>query len=145
MKNLASSLWAVVSLIPLLGGADAKSIWSSSPGTYGVDDNYILKSGYPVGNGVLAGTHFGKPGHEKVVINVDSLWSGGPFENSAYTGSNPATNKSTALPGIREYIFDHGTGNVSALLGSSSNHGSYRVLGNFSITISHATGYTNYT
>lgn len=55
MKNLASSLWGVMSLIPLLGGVDAKSIWSSSPGTYGVGDNYILKSGYPVGNGILAG------------------------------------------------------------------------------------------
>ncbi|KAL6352153.1 hypothetical protein LRP88_14596 [Fusarium phalaenopsidis] len=145
MKNLASSFWGAVSLVPLFWGVDARSIWSSSPGTYGVDDNYILKSGYPVGNGILAGTHFGEPGHEKIVFNVDSLWSGGPFENSAYAGGNPTSNKSTALPGIREYIFDHGTGNVSALLGSNSNYGSYRVLGNLSITIGHATDYTNYT
>lgn len=55
MKNLASSFWAAVCLIPLFGGVDARSIWSSSPGTFGVDDSYILKSGYPVGNGVLAG------------------------------------------------------------------------------------------
>ncbi|KAL2678547.1 hypothetical protein Neosp_009295 [[Neocosmospora] mangrovei] len=145
MKNPSSSLWVALSLIPLLGEVNAKSIWSSSPGTYGVNDNYILKSGYPVGNGILGGMHFGEPGHEKIVFNVDSLWSGGPFENSAYAGGNPTTNKSTALPGIREYIFDHGTGNVSALLGSSSYYGSYRVLGNFSITIGHATDYTNYT
>jgi hypothetical protein len=25
---------------------------------------------------------FGSPGAEKVVINVDSLWSGGPFEST---------------------------------------------------------------
>ena len=25
---------------------------------------------------------FGPPGAEKVVINIDSLWSGGPFESS---------------------------------------------------------------
>lgn len=28
---------------------------------------------------------FGNPGSEKIILNVDSLWSGGPFENSVST------------------------------------------------------------
>ncbi len=29
-----------------------------------------------------AGVQFGSPGADKVVMNIDSLWIGGPFENS---------------------------------------------------------------
>jgi alpha-L-fucosidase 2 len=39
------------------------------------------------------------------------------------------------LPGIQDWIFTNGTGNVSQLLGSNDFYGSYRVLGNLSITI----------
>lgn len=40
-----------------LGLSDAKSFWSKSPAGYGPDDsdNYVLKTGYPVGNGKLGG------------------------------------------------------------------------------------------
>lgn len=52
-----------------------------------------------------------------------------------YTGGNPNSSIDSALPGIREWIFTNGTGNVTKLLGSNDNYGTYRVLGNFSVTI----------
>lgn len=34
----------------------AKSLWSTSPATYGEGDDYILKTGYLLGNGKLGGS-----------------------------------------------------------------------------------------
>jgi alpha-L-fucosidase 2 len=52
-----------------------------------------------------------------------------------YTGGNPRSSLYSALPGIRDWVFTNGTGNVTELLGSNALYGSYRVLGNLSITI----------
>lgn len=87
---------------------------------------------------------FGEPGHEKLSLNRDSLWCGGPFENSSYIGGNTPTPVYSALSGIRQWIFQNGTGNVSALMGSDDNYGSYYVLGNLTISLqglSNATAY----
>lgn len=69
----------------------SKTAWSSSPATW----SDIIREAYPVGNGKLGGSDepsyreevsnipvampFGLPGADKVNLNVDSLWSGGPF------------------------------------------------------------------
>ncbi|KAI1176086.1 Six-hairpin glycosidase-like protein [Nemania sp. FL0916] len=126
--------------------SDAKSLWSTTPAGYGPDDSddYILKSGYPIGNGRLGVISFGAPASEKLNLNVDSLWSGGPFENASYTGGNPPQPKYPALPDIRAFIFQNGTGGVSQLEGSSINYGSYRALGNVTITVPGVESYTNY-
>ncbi|KAI1313178.1 Six-hairpin glycosidase-like protein [Xylaria venustula] len=126
--------------------SDAKSLWSTSPAGYGPSDsdNYILKTGYPVGNGKLGVISFGPPGSEKLSLNVDSLWSGGPFENTSYSGGNPAEPKYSALPGIRAFIFQNGTGDLSPLLGAGTNYGSNRVLGNVTIGISDIEFYSDY-
>lgn len=58
---------------------------------------------------------FGSPGKEKVNLNLDSLWSGGPFEVSNYTGGNPTSEKGDYLAGIRDWIFQNGTGSRRAL------------------------------
>ncbi|TVY13660.1 Alpha-fucosidase A [Lachnellula arida] len=87
---------------------------------------------------------FGDPGAEKVVLNLDSLWAGGPFETSSYMGGNPTSDKSQYLPGIREWIFQNGTGNVSQLLGNEDNYGSYQVFANLSVAIDGITSATKY-
>jgi alpha-L-fucosidase 2 len=87
---------------------------------------------------------FGNPGHEKLGLNVDSLWSGGPFENSSYNGGNSRSPVSSALPGIRDWIFKNGTGNVTALMGDNNNYGSYAVLGNLSVSIDNISDFTAY-
>jgi hypothetical protein len=45
-------------------------------------------------------------------LNVDSLWTGGPFDNPDYRGGNPLQSRAAALPGIREWIFRNGTGSM---------------------------------
>lgn len=67
-----------------LAAATRGALWSSSPATYGSsgDDDYILNTGYLLGNGKLGAIPFGVPGSEKLNLNLDSLWSGGPFENT---------------------------------------------------------------
>ncbi|KAI0407420.1 Six-hairpin glycosidase-like protein [Xylaria palmicola] len=130
----------------LLGLSDAKSLWSRNPAGYGPDDsdNYLLKTGYPVGNGKLGVIPFGPPGFEKLNFNVDSLWSGGPFQSSNYTGGNPSKPKYQALPEIRADIFQNGTGDLSPLLGTGEYYGSNRVLGNITISISGFESYKDY-
>ncbi|KAI0418359.1 Six-hairpin glycosidase-like protein [Xylaria grammica] len=124
----------------------AKSLWSRSPAEYGPDDSdsYLLKTGYPVGNGKLGVISFGAPASEKLNLNVDSLWSGGPFQSSNYTGGNPTEPKHSALPEIRAAIFQNGTGDLSPLLGRGENYGSNRVLGNVTITIPGLESFSDY-
>ncbi|KAI1435950.1 glycoside hydrolase family 95 protein [Xylaria sp. CBS 124048] len=123
-----------------------RSLWSTKPAGYGpIDsDEYLLKTGYLIGNGKLGVISFGPPSSEKLNLNVDSLWSGGPFESVNYTGGNPTEPKYSALPEIRATIFQNGTGDVDALLGSGDNYGSSRVLSNVTIRIPALESYADY-
>ncbi|KAJ4387865.1 hypothetical protein N0V93_008468 [Gnomoniopsis smithogilvyi] len=140
-------LCASTVLVTAVSVATAKSLWSSSPATYGStsEDGYILKTGYLIGNGKLGAIRFGSPGAETLVLNLDSLWYGGPFELSNYTGGNPTEPVHQYLPGIRDWIFQNGTGNVSQLLNDIVGYGSYQTLGNLSVTLGTMNGYSNYT
>ncbi|KAF1950601.1 glycoside hydrolase family 95 protein-like protein [Byssothecium circinans] len=110
-----------------------KTLWSTVPAPY----NNIIRTAYPLGNGRLGALSFGPAGHEALSLNLDSLWSGGPFETSNYTGGNPTSPvPAEALQEIRSNIFQNGTGGVDALLGNDGYYGSYRVLGNLSVALS---------
>ncbi|KAL4897774.1 glycoside hydrolase family 95 protein [Aspergillus ambiguus] len=115
-------------VVPL---ATAKSLWSNSPGDYG----NLITTAFPLGNGRLGAMPVGSYGKEIVNLNVDSLWRGGPFENPEYSGGNPNKSRAVSLPDIRDFIFQNGTGNVSALLGEFPYYGSYQVLGNLTIDL----------
>lgn len=54
----------------------AKSLWSTVPASA----SDIIRTAYPLGNGRLGALSFGPAGSETLNLNVDSLWSGGPFE-----------------------------------------------------------------
>ncbi|KAJ4371828.1 hypothetical protein N0V86_008382 [Didymella sp. IMI 355093] len=120
-----------VPLLSLLPFATAKSLWSTVP----ANGSDIIRTAYPLGNGRLGALHHGGPLAEILTLNIDTLWSGGPFEVSNYTGGNPSSSISGNLTGIRDWIFTNGTGNVTDLLGDDRFYGSYRVLGNLSIKI----------
>ncbi|KAG9257237.1 alpha-L-fucosidase, partial [Emericellopsis atlantica] len=124
----------------------ARSLWSTKPATHAwrKSDDYLLKTAYPVGNGQLGAIPHGPPGLEKAVLNIDSLWSGGPFESEDYNGGNPNEPKYGALPDIRAEIFSNGTGSVAPLLGSSDAYGAYQTLGNLTISIEGVQDYKNY-
>ncbi|KAL9107303.1 MAG: hypothetical protein Q9227_007755 [Pyrenula ochraceoflavens] len=125
-------LFAIFSATLLFSLVSGKGFWSSSPAPY----SDIIRQAYPVGNGRLGAMPFGLPGSEKVNLNIDSLWSGGPFENTSYTGGNPTESKAAYLPGIRNWIFRNGTGNVTELYDDALNYGSYAVAGNLSVSLS---------
>ncbi|CAO2652325.1 Nn.00g006080.m01.CDS01 [Neocucurbitaria sp. VM-36] len=128
---LKSSWFCILFLASLSHIAHARSLWSTSPAN-ALD---IIRTAYPLGNGRLGAMPFGPAGLETLNLNLDTLWSGGPFEVDDYTGGNPTSPVAPALSGIRDFIFSRGTGNVTELLGSDGDYGSYRVLGNLSVTI----------
>jgi len=125
-------MYPYVLALSLISPSLAKSLWSTSPASNFSD---IIKTAYPISNGRLAALPFGSPGHEKLSLNRDSLWSGGPFENASYDGGNPPEPVSGALRGIRDWIWKNGTGNVTELMEPFPNYGSYAVLGNLSVEL----------
>lgn len=127
----------LIAISPL---SQAKWLWSSSPAS----TSDIERQAYPLGNGRLGLLPAGEPGSERININLDSLWTGGPFENASYSGGNPAEDRSHFLPGIREYIFQNGEGNVSALLSPIYSYGSYTPLANLTVDIEGVGDYDSY-
>lgn len=118
----------------------AKWLWSSSPAS----TSDIMRQTYPLGNGRLGFMPAGNPGSETITINLDSLWTGGPFENKSYSGGNPPNDRSHLLPGIRDQIFRDGEGNVDGLLSPISSYGSYTPLANLTINIDGIENYSSY-
>ncbi len=70
-------LWPSIFLLYLFSyHAHGKFLWAESPAV----STDIIRSAYPIGNGHLAVMPFGVAGAETLNLNIDSLWSGGPFE-----------------------------------------------------------------
>jgi hypothetical protein len=76
---------------------NSKSLWSRSP----AKASEIINTTYPLGNGRLGAMSSGPAGFETLTLNLDTLWSGGPFEvNVSGTGffrSNNVLNCSIEL------------------------------------------------
>ncbi|KAL5335061.1 alpha-fucosidase A [Aspergillus crustosus] len=138
--------YLLFAIAALSGLANSTALKASSPATFGTaeEGNTLLQTGFLIGNGKLGAIPFGSPGAEKINLNVDSLWSGGPFEVEGYSGGNPPSPLYDALPGIREFIFENGTGGMEQLLGNGDHYGSNRVLGNLTITFDGADSYASY-
>ncbi|KAA8783610.1 glycoside hydrolase family 95 protein [Paenibacillus amylolyticus] len=100
----------------------------------------------PIGNGTLGGMVFGRTHLERVQLNEDSLWYGGPMERS-----NPQALQS--LGNIRELLF---RGHIrqaeelalTALVGVPDGQRHYEPLGDFYVAMHHgdegATEYQRY-
>ncbi|KAL9050795.1 MAG: hypothetical protein Q9162_006416 [Coniocarpon cinnabarinum] len=119
----------------------AKSFWSTRP----ADQDVLIQEAYPLGNGYLGALPAGSPAHDVVNINVDSLWTGGPFQNLTYNGGNPNRPVHNALPDIRRDIFTTGQGNITALWTDGGNsYGSYTPLANLTVALNGVETYENY-
>jgi len=80
------SLLATCGLVDL---SNAKSLWSTVP----ANGSDIIRTTYPLGNGRLGAMPIGPPGAETLTLNLDTLWSGGPFNASvSYANSILAIN-----------------------------------------------------
>lgn len=141
-QNTTAMLPSLLTSAALLAApVSERRLWSSSPAA-NVSD--VIRHAYPIGNGRLAALAFGEAGSEKLSLNRDSLWSGGPFGNGSYSGGNPAEERYSHLPGIRDWIWQNGTGNVSDLQTDFSDYGSYQVMANLSVAIDGIHTVTNY-
>ncbi|KAI5815291.1 glycoside hydrolase family 95 protein-like protein [Pyronema omphalodes] len=118
-------------LFPIIPGAIAaqRELWFQQPAT-----DWITGA-LPIGNGRLAASLFNGIQEDVLTLNVDSLWIGGPFQNRSYNGGNPEVSLVPELRRIQDEIFRNGTGDTSALLGESTNFGSYSVLGNLTVKL----------
>ncbi|KDQ10793.1 glycoside hydrolase family 95 protein [Botryobasidium botryosum FD-172 SS1] len=110
--------------------ASGNGLWYNTPG------NLWSKTYLPVGNGFLGAMTPGGASVEITQLNIESLWSGGPFQDPAYNGGNkrpseaPAAHK--AMESIHASIFASSTGqidNIEALTTDPGAYGSYASAG----------------
>ncbi len=101
---------------------------------------------FPIGNGTLGGMVFGRTDLERVQLNEDSLWYGGPMERN-----NPQSLQS--LDNIRELLFQGQIRQaeelaLTSLVGVPDGQRHYEPLGDFYMAMHHAdeeaTGYQRY-
>ncbi len=71
----------------------ATLLWYDSTAT-------VWEEALPVGNGRLGGMVFGKYGEERIQLNEETYWSGGPYSTVVKGGAE-------ALPQIQEYLFNN--------------------------------------
>ena len=87
---LVTACLCSLSLAAVADSADRLKLWYDEPATQWVE-------ALPVGNGRLGGMVFGGIGQERIQLNEDTLWGGGPFD--------PAREGAlAALPEIRRLI-----------------------------------------
>ncbi|THH07152.1 hypothetical protein EW146_g9406 [Bondarzewia mesenterica] len=120
-------------------------LWYTAPGASWVSE--LL----PIGNGYLAAMVPGGTQQEVTQLNIESLWSGGPFADPSYNGSNKAYDQQSQLAqdmrGIRSSIFSSPTGtidNVEVLAAPIGAYGSYAGAGYLISTLDIAGTVSNY-
>ncbi|HEX8061485.1 MAG TPA: glycoside hydrolase family 95 protein, partial [Cyclobacteriaceae bacterium] len=103
--------------------------------------------GLPVGNGRLAAMVFGNPAKERLQLNEETVWAGGPGNNI------PNTNFKASLPEVRRLLFEGKYEEAQALAmrmapreaGPTNNYGMpYQTVGNLYIDFPSHKGATNY-
>lgn len=85
-------MWSVLLCGISIGSASPYVMWCDKPAAEWVD-------GYPIGNGRLGAMVAGGVENERIQLNEDTLWAGGPYDPS-----NP--DALTALPEARRLVFD---------------------------------------
>ncbi len=88
---LTSSLSAAASAGPVAPPRSDLLLWYPRPAAQWVE-------ALPVGNGRLAAMVFGGPAEERLALNEDTVWAGGPHDNNVPTARE-------AFPEIRRLIF----------------------------------------
>ena len=95
----------------------------------------------PIGNGRLGAMVYGDPANEKIQLNEETFWSGGPSRND-----NPDALKS--LPEVRQLIFDGKYHEAEKMVNENmvtDLHGSmYQVVGNLNLSFPGHENYTGY-
>ena len=96
----------------------------------------------PIGNGRLGAMVFGNVDTERLQLNEDSVWAGGPYDQSNPKGAE-------ALPEIRRLVFENQWTQAQDLinqtmLGSPAGQLAYQPVGNLQLGFGSAAGATEY-
>jgi alpha-L-fucosidase 2 len=96
----------------------------------------------PVGNGRLGAMVFGNIGTERLQLNEDTVWAGGPHDYSNAAGA-------AALPQIQQLVFDDQWSQAEnlanqAMLGSPAGQLAYQPVGNLRLAFTEPSGASNY-
>ncbi|KAG6376718.1 glycoside hydrolase family 95 protein [Boletus reticuloceps] len=125
--------------------SSGNGLWYTSPGTVW-EHEYL-----PVGNGYLAAMLPGGTSQESTQLNIESLWSGGPFQDPSYNGGNniPSQHGQLAqdMQNIRQSIFSSPSGtidNIYELMTPPGAFGSYAGAGYLLATLDTSGTVANY-
>ncbi len=77
--KLVISLFAVLAYVAQLSAADL-TLWYQQPAS----DKKPMDEALPIGNGRMGGLIFGAPERERIIVNEDSLWTGGENPSGNY-------------------------------------------------------------
>ncbi|MFF0329094.1 glycoside hydrolase N-terminal domain-containing protein [Nonomuraea angiospora] len=96
----------------------------------------------PIGNGRLGTMVFGNVDTERLQLNEDTIWAGGPYDQSNTKGA-------AALGQIRQLVFQNQWSQAQTLvdqnmLGNPSAQLAYQPVGDLRLTFGSATGVTEY-
>ncbi|MEV4749314.1 glycoside hydrolase N-terminal domain-containing protein [Streptosporangium sp. NPDC049248] len=96
----------------------------------------------PIGNGRLGAMVFGNIDVERLQLNEDTIWAGGPYDQSNTRGA-------AALGQIRQLVFQNQWSQAQTLidqnmLGSPAGQLAYQLAGNLRLTFGSATGVSEY-
>ncbi|KAK7040767.1 hypothetical protein VNI00_009673 [Paramarasmius palmivorus] len=129
-------LGALSSAAPPGFPASGNGLW------YATQGDVWSRTWLPVGNGYLAAMTGGGTTLELTQLNIESLWSGGPFSDPSYNGGNKqpdeASETANALKSYQQEIFASPTGDVSdisALMSDAGAYGSYAGSGYLVTTV----------
>jgi alpha-L-fucosidase 2 len=130
----------IASLVLLVYSAMAQTqgehkLWYDKPAE-------VWNEALPIGNGRLGAMVFGDPAVERIQLNEETFWSGGPSHNN-----NP--NALEALPEVRRLIFEGKYGEAHELANSkikaAQNQGAmYQPIGNLLLSFQGHEDYTDY-
>ncbi|KAF9493689.1 hypothetical protein BDN71DRAFT_1449921 [Pleurotus eryngii] len=125
--------------------ASGNGLWYDRPGS-----NWVTEL-LPIGNGYIAAMVPGGTSQEVTQLNIESLWSGGPFADPAYNGGNHQQSEQAAvhqsLLRIRQAIFQSPngqTGDTGLLAVEAGAYGSYASAGNLITTMNVTGSVSNY-
>jgi alpha-L-fucosidase 2 len=110
-------------------------LWYKKPAT-------VWEEALPVGNGRIGAMVFGKHGEERIQLNEETYWSGGPYSSVVKGGS-------AVLPEIQRYIFAGEPIKAHKLfgrymMGYPVEQQKYQALGNLILTFDNETDVTDY-
>ncbi|WP_327045491.1 glycoside hydrolase N-terminal domain-containing protein [Microbispora sp. NBC_01189] len=96
----------------------------------------------PIGNGRLGAMVFGNVDVERLQLNEDTIWAGGPYDQSNTKGA-------AALAEIRRLVFEDQWSQAQtlidqAMLGNPVGQLAYQTAGNIRLTFPGTTGFTEY-